>query len=39
MEFKYLLFRSRIDLFGVKDFSRETFLGGEHMTSSSTETA
>ena len=67
-EFKYLLFRSRIDLFDVKDspkkfdrwqfdqkiclkgiwccsfhgqrnFAMETFLGGGHMTSSSTKTA
>ena len=40
-EFKHLLFRSRIDLFDIKDFqkiARETFLNGEHMTSSSTNT-
>ena len=68
MEFKYLLFRLRIDLLDVKiskinltddnlnqkmclkgiwccsfhgsrNFARETFLGGEHMTSSSMKTA
>ena len=55
MEFKYLLSCSRIDLFDVKDFKRnstdgtcsfhgsknfagERFLGGEHLTSSSTKT-
>ena len=67
MEFKYLLSCSRIDLFEVKDFKRnstdgtwsgnvfkenlvmqfswlkefhwESFLGGEHLTSSNTKTA